>query len=174
MPFYRFALETVAPPEVVAERLRTIVREEPRASDYSFRNLWKARDKSGPPFVGSVHGVAFQLRRDISGRNSFLPRIRGQIIPMANATRVNVIMFMHPFTVVFMLFWLAGVGYGTWDAFAHPRFPGAFDQYILLGMFAFGVALSAGGFFPEVTRAKHLLSAAILNSSGNTGGATQP
>jgi hypothetical protein len=71
-------------------------------------------------------------------------------------------MFMHPFTVVFMLFWLGAVGYGVWDAFSHPRSP---DVFVLLGMFLFGVTLTAGGFFPEAAKAKRLLSAAILNSN---------
>ena len=168
MPFYRFHLETVATPEVVAGRLRSLVRETPRATEFSFRSFWKPIDMSGPPFVGSVDNCTFQLRRVISGRNSFLPRIRGHIIPTESGTSVKVIMFMHPFTVVFMLFWLGAVGYGTWDAFAHPRTPHTFDSFILLGMFLFGVTMTAGGFFPEATKAKRLLSVAILNSSIDT------
>jgi hypothetical protein len=165
MPFYQFLLETVATPEVVTDRLRSLVRETPQATDYSFRSFWKSRDQSGPPFVGSVDRSTFQLRRVISGRNSFLPRIRGHITSTGDATRVKVIMFMHPFTVVFMLFWLGAVGYGAWDAFSHPRSPDAFDSFMLLGMFLFGVTLTAGGFFPEAAKAKRLLSAAILNSN---------
>jgi hypothetical protein len=165
MPFYQFVLETVATPEVVAERLRSLVRETPQATDSSFRSFWKPRDESGPPFVGSIDGSTFQLRRVISGRNSFLPQIRGHVTPTVGATRVKVIMFMHPFTIVFMLFWLGMVGHGAWDAFSHPRSPDASHSFILLGMFLFGVTLAAGGFFPEATKAKRLLSAAILNSN---------
>jgi hypothetical protein len=121
MPFYQFILETIAKPAVITERLRSLVRETPQAAEFSFRSFWKSSEESGPPFVGCVDGHAFQLRRVIRGRNSFLPRIWGHIISTGDGTRVKVIMFMHPFTVVFVLFWLGAVGYGAWDAFAHSR-----------------------------------------------------
>ena len=107
--------------------------------------------------MGSVDGARFNCEESLTAEtHSFLEY---------GVVRVKVMMFMHPFTVVFMLFWLGAVGYGAWDAFAHPRLPGAVDSFVLPGMFLFGVSMTAGGFFPEATKAKRLLSAAILNSN---------
>jgi hypothetical protein len=71
--------------------------------------------------------------------------------------RIVVTMFMHPFTLAFMLFWLGMVGHGALtDKSASPA--------ILWGMFIFGIALCSGGFIPEAVKAKRLLSTIVLDS----------
>ena len=80
------------------------------------------------------------------------------MVPTPTGTRVVVTMFMHPGTIVFMLFWLGVVGRGALtDTSANPA--------ILWGMFIFGVALCGAGFVPEALKAKHLLSS-ILSTPG--------
>jgi YD repeat-containing protein len=163
MPLYRFHLDVPASPEVVAERLRLVVRGK-RGFWEAIGSTWKRSDPSGPPFIGSVQNLSFRLRRDTRYRNSFLPQIRGRIVPVENGARVNVVMFMHPFTLIFMLFWLGSVGYGGWKEFpAHT--PGS---NAVLGMFIFWLTLTIVGFFPEAVKAKRLLSAAVLNSAVNS------
>src|SRR5712691_12358037 len=144
MPLYRFHLEVPASPEVVAERLRLIVRGK-RGFREAIGSIWKRSDPSGPPFIGSVQNSSFRLRRDICYRNSFLPKIRGRVTSTGNGSRVSVVMFMHPLTLIFMLFWLGSVGYAGWKEFP-VHSPGS---NALLGMFIFGLALSIAGFFPE-------------------------
>lgn len=66
-------------------------------------------------------------------------------------------MFLHPFTAIFMLVWLSVVGSAATQA--GPR-DSAF-QFVPLGMFIFGVALTLGGFVPEAIKAKRILAAAL-------------
>jgi hypothetical protein len=100
---------------------------------------------------------SFELQRAILYRNSFLPIIRGRIVPIEVGTRVNVTMYLHPVVALFMTFWLGAVGYALRAASSTSRLP-------LLLMFLFGVALTTGGFFPEAFKAKRLLSAALRSS----------
>src|SRR5260370_114671 len=95
MPLYWFHLDEPAKPDVLMERLRSIVRQEPGLRE-SFHSMWRSQEPNGPPFIGYVRDDSFSLRRYIRYRNSFLPRIRGRIIPANNGTRINVIMFIHP------------------------------------------------------------------------------
>jgi hypothetical protein len=155
MPLYWFHIDALAPPLVLADRLRSVVQKEPESQ--GFWSTWKPREPVGPPFIGTVQDCSFKLRRDIRRRNSFLPRVKGHIIPTPTGARVDVIMFLHPFTALFMLYWLGLVGYGAWSDTSS-------SAPILWGMFIFGIALTAGGFFPEAVKAKRLLSAALLNA----------
>jgi hypothetical protein len=122
-----------------------------------FRTPWSDRSPDGPPFIGSVQDYSFRIRRDIRYRNSFLPLVWGHIVPTPTGAGVIVTMFMHPFTLAFMLFWLGIVGRGVlMDKSTSPAF--------LWGMFIFGIALCAGGFIPEAVKAKRLLSTIVLDS----------
>lgn len=123
--------------------------------------MWTWKEPTGPPFIGSVQAESFAIRRDIRGRNSFLPRIKGRIIPAPTGSRISMTMFIHPFTALFMIFWLGIVGNGALMATSRTAL-------IPWGMFIFGVALTAGGFFPEALKAKRMLSALFRDSAGST------
>jgi hypothetical protein len=156
MPLYRFHIDATAPPQAVTERLRRAVRKRPGFGEY-FRTMWSSRSSGGPPFIGSVQDHSFRIRRDIRYRNSFLPLVWGHIVPTPTGARVIVTMFMPPFTLVFILFWLGIVGRGALMVkSASPA--------ILWGMFIFGIALCIGGFIPEAVKAKRLLSTIVLDS----------
>jgi hypothetical protein len=155
MPLYRFHLDVTVPPLTVTERLRCAVRNGPEFREY-LRTMWSGRSPDGPPFIGSVQDYSFRIRRDIRYRNSFLPLVWGHIIPTPTGARVIVTMFMHPFTLTFMLFWLAMVGrVALMDKSTSPSIP--------WGMFIFGIALCTGGFVPEAVKAKRLLSTIVLD-----------
>jgi hypothetical protein len=64
-------------------------------------------------------------------------------------------MYLHPVVLVFMLFWLGGVGLGA--AAALREGDGGAGTLVPMGMFAFGVALTLGGFYPEAAKARRLL-----------------
>lgn len=156
MPLY-WHHDMPSQPHVLNERLRSIVRDEPGMREY-LRRSWTSRIRGGPLFLGHVGDNSFAIRRDISYRNSFLPRIKGRVIPTQTGARVSVIMYLHPFTALFMAFWLGRVGYGALrDASA--------SSAGLWVMLAFGVALTTGAFFPEALKAKRMLSATLLNRS---------
>ena len=124
---------------------------------------WRARELASPPFIGTVQDDSFRLRRDIRYRNSFLPLVWGRFISTPTGTRVSVTMFIHPLVALFMAFWLGMVGYGALKDRSTP-------PVVLWGMFIFGLALTAGGFFPEAIKARRLISATVLDSAANTVG----
>jgi hypothetical protein len=157
VPFYRFEIDVDAPPPVVVERLRSIVRDKPTFME-SLRQIWPFGNPAGAPFIGCVQEESFKIRRDIRYRNSFLPMIWGRVTPNGVGARVYVTMFIHPLVALFMIFWLGMVGYGALSIpSASSLIPG--------GMFIFGVALTVGAFIPEAIKAKRLISDAVTNSA---------
>ena len=152
MPFYRFEIDVNAPPPVVVERLRAIVRGKLSFWE-SVRQSFPFNQAEGPPFIGSVQDDSFKMRRNIRYRNSFLPMIRGTIASYGVATRVSVTMFLHPIVAIFMIFWLGSIAS---VAISHPTM-----SPIPWFMLAFGVALTVGGFIPEAIKAKRLIAEAV-------------
>ncbi len=78
-------------------------------------------------------------------------------------------MFLHPFTAIFMTIWLSFVGHAVWQSLFQVEEPSIAAMLVPLGMFAFGVALTLGGFIPEAIKAKRLLVAAVGESGGGAG-----
>ena len=62
-------------------------------------------------FEGTFEQDRFEIQRIITGRNSFLPQIKGQIKPNINGTKLEADLKVHTFAIVFMLFWLTFVGF---------------------------------------------------------------
>jgi hypothetical protein len=144
MAYYRFHLDVNVPPAVVAERLRAIAGGKLSVFDST---SFAHPDPSGPPFRGTVTGSRFKLRRNISGRNSFLPMIRGRLRATSTGTRISVTMFLQPFTAIFMVVWLTVTG---------GLNSGPFDPVLGL-LFLFGIGLVVFGFFPEAIKARRLI-----------------
>jgi hypothetical protein len=149
MPIYGFHIDVPFEKKVVTQRIQSIVRDEP-----PLRLWFSSPEPIGAPFIGCVRDESFKLRRDIRYRNSFLPQLRGRIIPTSTGTRVSVTMFLHPVVALGTVFWLGAVGYG---ALSETSF-----RLGLWGMFAFGFLLVTGGFFSEALTAKRILSEALL------------
>jgi hypothetical protein len=80
VPFCRFQIDVDAPPQVVVERLRSIVRDKPTFGE-SLRRMWPFGNPLGAPFMGSVQDESLKFRRDIRYRNSFLPMNWGRVTP---------------------------------------------------------------------------------------------
>lgn len=163
MAFYSFHLSVPAQPDVVAERIRKVVSPAP---DFwgVLASSWKFRAPSGSPFLGTVDNLSFRIRRNIHYRNSFLPMIRGKIVPTPTGSRLDVYMFMHPFSLVFMSLWLGLL------ALFESRLADAniARSFVPLGMILFGVAMSLGGFFYEALKVMPLLSEAAFNPAITT------
>jgi hypothetical protein len=153
MPFYRFQLRSDLSTQAVLERIQTLARERPGFGQ-SLKESFGWSEAGSPHFIGRVEGNGFKLYRDIRYRNSFLPRIRGYVSAYRDGTNIDVTMYLHPVVMVFMLFWLGGVGAGAVATFSHGK--GA-QALIPFGMFIFGAALTLGGFFPEAIKARRIL-----------------
>jgi hypothetical protein len=157
MPFYRFHIDTPLPADVAVERIRAITRDPPRFLE-SFREAFGRRGADGPPFLGSVQGHAFRLRRDIRYRNSFLPMVWGDVHPGFSGTEVTVTMFLHPVVAAFMLVWLSFIGVTGWTIAGKDQGPWALAPVV---MFVFGVALTLGAFIPEAIKARRILEGTL-------------
>jgi len=72
-------------------------------------------------------------------------------------------MYLHPLVLVFMLFWLGGVGLSAVASLRQGE-EGA-STLVAIGMFVFGVALTLGGFYPEAIKARRLLEQHIGSPS---------
>jgi hypothetical protein len=156
MPFYRFHVDTPEPQPVVVERLKAIVRDTPGFWE-SFNMGWRRPDPRLPPFVGTVQGNLFKMRRDIRYRNSFLPIIRAHAEPAGVVTRVTVNMFIHPFVAVFVVLWSAVMGS------AISRAQPTWAWYFV----AFTLAVVVTAFVPEARKAKRLITDALHGQSTN-------
>jgi len=146
MAVFCFHIDVDAPPHLVTERLRSVVREKGEFG------------KGFGPFLGSVEEDGFRIRRDISYQNSFLPLIYGRIVRTPTGTRVSIRMFLHPLVAVFVVVGLGSLG-------ARELIGRSASHGAIWGMLAFLIALAAAGFFPEAIKAKRLLSEAVRNDS---------
>jgi len=95
------------------------------------------------PYEGTIYGKTFKISRIISGRNSFLPFIEGEIYPQPFGCHININMSLHKIVLIFMLFWLWTPGsMGIFALFAWFVEPSVEPIFIpLLGMFIFGLLL---------------------------------
>src|ERR1700722_16098651 len=158
MPYYSFHLSVPAQADVVAERIRRIVSPAPTFWG-TLGSSWKRPQAAGLPFLGSVENLSFKIRRNIQYRNSFLPIIQGKIVPTPTGSRVNVFLYMHPFSLVFMMIWFAVL------VFIESKLVDVniARSFLPIGMAVFGLALSLGGFYFEALKVMPLLSEAIFN-----------
>ncbi len=160
MPFYSFHLSVPAQPDVVAARIRRVVSPAPNYWA-TLASSWKRPQLPGSPFLGSVENLSFRIRRNIQYRNSFLPMIRGKIISTPTGSRVDVFMYMHPFSLVFILVWF-GFLVLIESRIADLNIARSFLPIV---MAVFGLAVSLGGFFFEALKVMPLLSEAVFNSA---------
>jgi hypothetical protein len=149
IPWRTFVVETAWSPEVAAIELGKII-EKP---------VLFARGEA--PFVGkAVTATEFVFRRQISGRNSFLPRIHAVIEPSHHGgSHIRVDMRMHIAVIAFMAVWMTGATCGSLTvgiAAVHQGREAALP-WVLFPLF--GAAMIAIGFAPEARKAEHLLRA---------------
>lgn len=69
----------------------------------------KSQDKE--LFEGTFEQDRFEIQRIITGRNSFLPQIKGQIQPNISGTKLVADLKFHTFVIIFILFWMTFVGF---------------------------------------------------------------
>src|SRR5579872_81886 len=163
MPIYGFQFDVPAPPDVVEERVRAVVGKAPTFWE-RLTSSWRGPQQPRFAFLGTVGGRSFLIRRAIQYRNSFLPLIRGKIVATPTGSRVNVLMFMHPASLIFMLVWfgfLISIESRLVDA-------NIARSFVPVGMIIFGLVLSLGGFFFEALKVMPLLSAAVFNPAITT------
>lgn len=133
LPFERLTIPTSLTFSEVLERLDEVV-EPPKI----FRiTLFKRPDK---PYEGTISGNTFKISRIITGRNSFLPLIQGEIYPQSLGCSIKISMNLHKIVIIFMIYWLSIIGsIGMFALFAWFVDRSVGPIFLpLLGMFIFG------------------------------------
>ncbi|MFD0930970.1 hypothetical protein ACFQ0R_00005 [Psychroflexus salinarum] len=90
------------------QEVRKILKENIRPKKVLKFGFSESQDKE--LFEGKFEQDRFEIQRIITGRNSFLPQIKGQIQPNINGTKLVADLKVHRFVIVFMLFWLTFIG----------------------------------------------------------------
>lgn len=104
-------------------------------------------------YEGKISEQTFDIKRIITYRNDFSPRIKGTIETTIGGTMISVKMRLSKSTFIFLCFWCGGVGFGFFRLLLRAL---EFDPEMLLflGMFLFAYVLTMGSFKPESNKAK--------------------
>src|SRR5215470_6947857 len=164
MPISSFQVDVNAPPTVVVERLRAVVGRPPFLS---VSVPWWGSDTANPPFVGKVRDNSFTIQRDIRGRNSFLPVLRGRILATPRGTRVEGTMTISLFAAIFVIACFGVIA--RIMLASNPVMPRSLADpagfFVGLAFMIVVVAVVAWHFFPEATKARELLTRAVFDPS---------
>lgn len=121
---------------------------------------WFRLGSSSRQFQGTVGDLSFDIRRINRYRNSFLPRIRGEIRDDQRGCRVSITMSLSAPVLMFIAVWLA---LAISSAFASlggsSGLPGARSPVLVsAGLCAFVWLMTIGGFGFEAAKAERLLA----------------
>jgi hypothetical protein len=145
IPYEKFQINTDLSSVELVKRIKTFTGEK------TFFNFNPSHE-----FSGHVNEYEFEITKNISYRNSFLPIIEGKIEQKTTGTQVTISMRLHLFVMCFMFVWFSGVGIGCITLFAKvDEF--SLPMLIPFGMLIFGVALVSGGFWFEASKQKRRL-----------------
>lgn len=119
---------------------------------------WNRRNPDRP-YEGEIGEHSFEIIRIINYRNSFLPVIKGRIIPEGLGSQIDIELSLHPVVLVFMLIWLGMVGQIGILFLIATIAEGKLEPagFVPVGMFIFGCLLTVLGFKPEAERSKQFL-----------------
>lgn len=124
--------------------------------------------KSDKLFEGEMYGNEFSVRRIITYRNSFLPKITGEIIDEGRERLVNVRLRLHVFVIVFLMVWFVSLLSFLLFFLITQTNNEEFETIpilILLSMLIFGYGLTVGAFFYEAAKTKKIFSRLLQTDS---------
>ncbi|OOQ57982.1 hypothetical protein [Mucilaginibacter pedocola] len=142
-PYERFNIITPLSPEEVHQRL---LEEIKPPTELSFKELFKG--KSHHYFRGVAWPTAFEVEPQISGRNSFVPKITGKTEFYLNGSSIYVTMALKTPVLVFMCAWLGMVCFAFITILlAVVKQGGPLTPLVIpLIMFCFGYGMALFGF----------------------------
>ncbi|MBC9797860.1 hypothetical protein [Sinomicrobium weinanense] len=135
--------------ELSNQEVRKILMDNIRPKKGLTIRFNKSRDKE--LFEGNFIQDKFEIQRIISGRNSFLPQIKGQIQSNINGTKLVADLKVHTFVIVFMIFWLTFISFAFVMVIIGVINQGTNPLLLIfpLIMIAFGIGLIHFGFNKE-------------------------
>lgn len=147
IPYDKFKIKTALSPTEVAQRVRSCTGEK---KVFSF-------DPSHE-FGGYVHEKGFEITKNISYRNSFLPVIEGRIEQARKGSLVTIAMRLHFLTMLIMVMLFSCVGFVGIAMLTNM------DDFSLPVLIPFGVLLFLvvlAGFWSEAPKQKRRLIALL-------------
>jgi len=151
LPFENFYIITKLKPEEIRSRLE---QEVSPGNGRIFTDIFSS--PCSTYFEGYTVNGFFEMKRNISGRNSFLPEIKGVTKAVPGGSRIHVKMNMIILVTVFMCVWLSFALIGGIVFLSQQIAKGQFGL-VNLGpfiMFFLGYLLTMGGFKYESLKAK--------------------
>ncbi|MDH4471519.1 MAG: hypothetical protein QE487_02870 [Fluviicola sp.] len=112
--------------------------------------------RSGKFYEGSINNDSFEMKRIIGYKNSFIPKISGNVENTLGGSLIHVKMRLHVFVMIFMIVWMSLVGIAALICTLVLIIGGRFNPFLLIpiGMFLFGYLLTLGAFKYESARTK--------------------
>jgi hypothetical protein len=161
MPFYRFRLDSPLSPEQAERNIALMTGVHPPVTFFAF-GTGLTGHRSSAAFFGKVKNYSFNLQRNISYRNSFLPTIRGRIEAAATGAQITVTMFINSGAAVFISFWFSMLFWIAWKFIVVHRqgIPPMF-AIIFSFMLVSGLLIVVGGFLTEALTARRLLKSIL-------------
>jgi len=146
LPYRRVVIKSPLPPEDVAQALLNSMHRS------------SGDGTTGGLFEGSVTHAEFRIERVTQRQNTFIPQIRGSVVPDGSGSWISVTLMLHPASIIFLAGWhgtilLLGVEIARW------AFAGRFEVdgvVLLMGAFLCGWLLPSPFFF-EARRNKRML-----------------
>ncbi|MFN8349258.1 MAG: hypothetical protein U0X91_29930 [Spirosomataceae bacterium] len=156
LPFDTFRFSTELTISEVQARLASVIEPKKQAQ---FTFTYKERDK---PYEGEITDTYFEMSRNISYRNSFLPVIQGEMTAHPDKTEIQISMRPNMAVLVLMISVFGTVGIGLLFAVLgnlQQIFQHGFSDGMRLSffVFTFGYALLTLGYRPEAQKSKAFL-----------------
>ncbi len=163
LPFDEYELHTSLTCTEVRDTIAGILEPARKAP------LFSLKTRNTKPYSGRLTYEGFEISRNIDYRNSFLPQIRGRILPATKGTILHIRMRPHLFVLIFMSFWLGVVGLvclgilfsllTEWGQIGREGL--SLPTLIPFGMFAAGYGLLIGAYRAESKKSKAFLAALL-------------
>ncbi len=149
LPFKNITYRSGLNSREVLERLQAVTEAE-KLIRIPFFN-----DAETKLYEGEITDQHFSIRRLIKYRNSFLPRIKGEIVTESSGTRINVRMRLHIIIIIFVIFWCTMVGIGCFVFILLSIRDGKLNPFILVPfmMLIFGYGVTVAAFNNECNKA---------------------
>ena len=157
--YARLRIDTTMTVSEAEDRLSRLVRPLKSWHEVKIPTSWSS--ESEPPFIGWVDEHRFRFRRDITGKNSFLPIISGSITPTDRGAALQMTMRASVPVIIVMAVWMGVTTYGAVQLLGDARSSSTTDLLVGLMLPLFGVILVTSGFVPEVRKAASILRAAF-------------
>lgn len=151
LPKENITYKTKLEPLEIINRLNNVI--EPYKS---FRLKGILSDKEFKEYEGEIINNTFNVKRIINYRNSFLPRIEGEIIKDLSSTKINVKMKLHSLVLFIMIIWISLTLifflFLLKEMIKVEKF--SFELFTFLLMLVFGFGITLGGFKYESIKSK--------------------